>query len=224
MGLDCSDDAVPELRPLRSRSHCFIGGSFSARADYLGLQPGIVPPDHIFGTRFRYNEATGEVDSIIRAAAGWGKISVLEKLRANLRISHDHIICLGDGASADRPIAVFAKIGISGGEPADVRKEVMTLACQLALRPQKAAAETKLFDPADFIHQLVFLARVLLFIPHNSTLRFPVHIDSCGKARNWEDCGTACGCRHRFNLLFLKLHAFIRSLDQTASMQSQFHT
>jgi hypothetical protein len=34
---------------------------------------GIVPADHIFGTRFRYNEATGEVDSIIRAAAGWGK-------------------------------------------------------------------------------------------------------------------------------------------------------
>jgi hypothetical protein len=26
-----------------------------------------------FGTRFWYNEATGEADSIIRAAAGWGK-------------------------------------------------------------------------------------------------------------------------------------------------------
>src|SRR6201998_3041139 len=34
---------------------------------------GIVPPDHIFGTRFRYNEATGEGDSIIRAAGGWGE-------------------------------------------------------------------------------------------------------------------------------------------------------
>jgi predicted HAD superfamily phosphohydrolase len=64
---------------------------------------GIVPPDHIFGTRFRYNEATGEVDSIIRAAAGWGKISILEELRANLGISHDHIIYLGDGSS-DLPV------------------------------------------------------------------------------------------------------------------------
>jgi hypothetical protein len=100
---------------------------------------------------------------------------------------------------------------------------MMTLACHLALRPQEAAPETKLFDPADFIDQLVFLARVLLLIPHNSTLCFPVHIDSCGKARNWEDCGTACDCRHRFNLLFLKLHAFIRSFDQNAFMQSQFH-
>lgn len=64
---------------------------------------GIVPSDHIFGTRFRYNEATGEVDSIIRAAAGWGKITVLEELRANLGISHDHIIYLGDGSS-DLPV------------------------------------------------------------------------------------------------------------------------
>src|SRR5215813_5506991 len=43
---------------------------------------GIVPPEHIFGTRFRYNEHTGEIDSIIRAAAGWGKITVLEELRS----------------------------------------------------------------------------------------------------------------------------------------------
>src|SRR5262252_11089425 len=41
---------------------------------------GIVPPDHIFGTRFRYKES-GEIDSIIRASAGWGKITVVEELR-----------------------------------------------------------------------------------------------------------------------------------------------
>src|SRR5882757_784566 len=64
---------------------------------------GIVPPDHIFGTRFRYNEATGEVDSIVRASAGWGKITVLEELRASLGISHDHIIYMGDGSS-DLPV------------------------------------------------------------------------------------------------------------------------
>jgi HAD superfamily phosphoserine phosphatase-like hydrolase len=64
---------------------------------------GIVPADHIFGTRFRFNEATGEVDSIIRATAGWGKITVLEELRAELGISHDHIIYMGDGSS-DLPV------------------------------------------------------------------------------------------------------------------------
>jgi phosphoserine phosphatase len=64
---------------------------------------GIVPPEHIFGTRFRYNESTGEVESIIRASAGWGKINVLEEIRAALGISHDHIIYMGDGSS-DLPV------------------------------------------------------------------------------------------------------------------------
>ena len=63
---------------------------------------GIVPPDHIFGTKFRYNE-TGEVASIVRASAGWGKITVLEELRSRLGISHDHIIYMGDGSS-DLPV------------------------------------------------------------------------------------------------------------------------
>src|ERR1700740_1573745 len=64
---------------------------------------GIVPPDHIFGTRFRYNDATGEVESIVRASAGWGKITVLEEIRALLGISHDHIVYMGDGSS-DLPV------------------------------------------------------------------------------------------------------------------------
>ena len=64
---------------------------------------GVVPPEHIFGTRFRYNESTGEVESIIRASAGWGKITVLEEIRAALGISHDHIIYMGDGSS-DLPV------------------------------------------------------------------------------------------------------------------------
>jgi 2-hydroxy-3-keto-5-methylthiopentenyl-1-phosphate phosphatase len=64
---------------------------------------GIVPPERIFGTRFRYNESTGEIESIIRASAGWGKITVLEEIRTTLGISHDHIIYLGDGSS-DLPV------------------------------------------------------------------------------------------------------------------------
>ncbi len=64
---------------------------------------GIVPPDHIFGTRLRYKEGTGEVDAIIRATAGWGKITVLEEIRAALGITHDNIIYMGDGSS-DLPV------------------------------------------------------------------------------------------------------------------------
>jgi 2-hydroxy-3-keto-5-methylthiopentenyl-1-phosphate phosphatase len=64
---------------------------------------GIVPPDHIIGTRFRFNESTGEVESIIRATAGWGKITALEEVRADLGISHDSVIYMGDGSS-DLPV------------------------------------------------------------------------------------------------------------------------
>jgi len=64
---------------------------------------GIVPPDHIIGTRFRFNESTGEVESIVRATAGWGKITALEEVRDNLGISHDSVIYMGDGSS-DLPV------------------------------------------------------------------------------------------------------------------------
>jgi len=64
---------------------------------------GIVAPDHIFGTRFRYNEQSGEIESIIRASAGWGKITVLEEIRSALAISHDSVIYMGDGSS-DLPV------------------------------------------------------------------------------------------------------------------------
>lgn len=60
---------------------------------------GIVHPDHIYGTRFRYNESSGEIESIVRVGAGYGKVAVLEELRAKLPISHDRIVYVGDGSS-----------------------------------------------------------------------------------------------------------------------------
>src|SRR5213594_1780879 len=59
----------------------------------------IVPPDHIFGTRFRYDERSGEIQSIIRVPAGYGKVAVLDELQSKLQISHDRIVYVGDGSS-----------------------------------------------------------------------------------------------------------------------------
>jgi HAD superfamily phosphoserine phosphatase-like hydrolase len=59
---------------------------------------GIVPPERIFGTQFRYNDS-GEIESIVRVPAGYGKVAVLEQLRAQLPISHDRIVYVGDGSS-----------------------------------------------------------------------------------------------------------------------------
>src|SRR4030095_4644835 len=62
-----------------------------------------VPPENIHGTKFYYDPGNGEVQAIVRASAGWGKITVLEEIRAQLGISHDHIIYMGDGSS-DLPV------------------------------------------------------------------------------------------------------------------------
>jgi phosphoserine phosphatase len=60
---------------------------------------GIVPPEHIYGTRFHYNDATGEIESIVRVPAGYGKVAVLEELESRLQISPGHVVYVGDGSS-----------------------------------------------------------------------------------------------------------------------------
>ena len=58
----------------------------------------IVPPDHIYGTEFRY-KATGEIDTIIRATAGYGKVAVLDSLLLKRVAGPDHVVYTGDGSS-----------------------------------------------------------------------------------------------------------------------------
>jgi phosphoserine phosphatase len=60
---------------------------------------GMVPADHIFGTRFRYDPSSGEVASIVHVPAGYGKVAVLDGLQAQLGISRDRVVYVGDGNS-----------------------------------------------------------------------------------------------------------------------------
>jgi HAD superfamily phosphoserine phosphatase-like hydrolase len=60
---------------------------------------GLVPPDHIFGTRFRYDAGSGEVESIVRVPAGYGKVAVLDELQASLQLGPDRVVYVGDGSS-----------------------------------------------------------------------------------------------------------------------------
>jgi HAD superfamily phosphoserine phosphatase-like hydrolase len=64
----------------------------------LSALEGIVPPDHIFGTEFRY-KPSGEIDSIVRATAGYGKVAVLDRLLEQQVTGPDHVIYTGDGSS-----------------------------------------------------------------------------------------------------------------------------
>jgi HAD superfamily phosphoserine phosphatase-like hydrolase len=60
---------------------------------------GIVAPDHIFGTELDYDPASGEVRSVQRVPAGYGKVSVLEELEGKLGVMPDRTIYVGDGSS-----------------------------------------------------------------------------------------------------------------------------
>lgn len=59
---------------------------------------GLVPADHIYGTEFKYNDA-GEIESILRVIAGYGKVARLVELQETLQIGSDRVVYAGDGSS-----------------------------------------------------------------------------------------------------------------------------
>jgi HAD superfamily phosphoserine phosphatase-like hydrolase len=59
---------------------------------------GIVPEDHIFGTEFKYSDS-GEIETLVRATAGYGKVARLEQLQQDLGFAADHVVYVGDGSS-----------------------------------------------------------------------------------------------------------------------------
>ena len=60
---------------------------------------GIIPVDHIHGTRFQYHPETGEIQSIVNVPAGYGKVAALERLRESLSVARDRVVYTGDGSS-----------------------------------------------------------------------------------------------------------------------------
>lgn len=60
---------------------------------------GLVPADHIFGTEFDYEPGSGEVRSILRTSAGYGKVAVVEELERRLDNPPEQTIYVGDGSS-----------------------------------------------------------------------------------------------------------------------------
>jgi 2-hydroxy-3-keto-5-methylthiopentenyl-1-phosphate phosphatase len=59
---------------------------------------GIVPADHIYGTEFKYR-SSGEIETIVRVTAGYGKVARLAQLQEDLQIGPDRVIYAGDGSS-----------------------------------------------------------------------------------------------------------------------------
>lgn len=58
----------------------------------------IIPADHIYGTKFRY-DSSNQIESIERVTAGYGKVAALDALQTEHQISHDRVVYVGDGSS-----------------------------------------------------------------------------------------------------------------------------
>jgi phosphoserine phosphatase len=60
---------------------------------------GLLPRAHIRGTRFTYAATTGEIESIVRVSAGYGKVEAVDELRIGLGLPRDRVVYVGDGSS-----------------------------------------------------------------------------------------------------------------------------
>ncbi len=83
---------------VEGRTFAFFVISAAPREVICAALEGIVPPDHIFGTELAYDES-GEVSSVVRVPAGYGKVAVLEELEARLQVPPHRTIYVGDGSS-----------------------------------------------------------------------------------------------------------------------------
>jgi HAD superfamily phosphoserine phosphatase-like hydrolase len=96
---------------------------------------GIVPADHIFGTEFKYT-ATGEIETIVHATAGYGKVARLDQLQEQLGVPTDHVVYVGDGGS---DIHVMLHVN---------RQDGFTIAVSESKRVTRIAKRTVLSDNA----------------------------------------------------------------------------
>jgi phosphoserine phosphatase len=60
---------------------------------------GLLPADHVIGTRLSYDAHSGEIASVDRVAAGYGKVAAVDALRAARGVPRDRVVYVGDGTS-----------------------------------------------------------------------------------------------------------------------------
>jgi HAD superfamily phosphoserine phosphatase-like hydrolase len=96
--------AIPALVEFLNRGtegcrFSFFVISAAPREIVVSALAGVVPPENIFGTELEFDERSGEVRAIKRVPAGYGKVAVIEELGAQLSITPDRVIYVGDGSS-----------------------------------------------------------------------------------------------------------------------------
>jgi HAD superfamily phosphoserine phosphatase-like hydrolase len=96
--------AIPALADFMRRGtdqyrFSFYVVSAAPREIVISALEGIIPPEHIYGTELEFDSRSGEVRSIKRVPAGYGKVAVLEELEQRLGVAPDRVIYVGDGSS-----------------------------------------------------------------------------------------------------------------------------
>jgi HAD superfamily phosphoserine phosphatase-like hydrolase len=96
--------AIPALVDFMARGtegyrFSFFVISAAPREIVTSALAGVIPPEHIYGTELEFDARSGEVRSIERVPAGYGKVAVIEELEHRLGITPDRVIYVGDGSS-----------------------------------------------------------------------------------------------------------------------------
>jgi phosphoserine phosphatase len=77
----------------------FFVASAAPREVIEAALEGVVPADHIVGTELDFDPESGEVRSVLRTSAGYGKVAVVEELERRLDLEPSRTIYVGDGSS-----------------------------------------------------------------------------------------------------------------------------
>jgi phosphoserine phosphatase len=90
---------------------------------------GLVPADHVIGTRFGFNPETGEIDDIIRVPAGYGKVAAVDELRVRLGVPRERVVYVGDGSSD-----IHVMLHVNRGDGLTIAASETRLIAQIARR------------------------------------------------------------------------------------------
>jgi HAD superfamily phosphoserine phosphatase-like hydrolase len=93
----------------------------------LSALDGIVPADHVVGTRFQFQEHGGQIGALARVAAGYGKVAAVEQIRAQHVVPRDQVIYVGDGQS-DIPVMLHVNRGEGFTIAASEAREIAQIA------------------------------------------------------------------------------------------------
>jgi HAD superfamily phosphoserine phosphatase-like hydrolase len=93
----------------------------------LSALEGLVPADHVIGTRFQFQEESGQIGSLLRVAAGYGKVAAVEEIRAHHVVPRDQVIYMGDGQS-DIPVMLHVNRGDGFTIAASEAREIAQIA------------------------------------------------------------------------------------------------